>query len=333
VGAFIDLTGKEFDRLTVIERAETINKRTRWLCKCKCSKLVTVGSYDLLKGRTKSCGCLRKEKLSNEKTFDLTGQRFCSLTVLHQAESRKYNGLSNGTRWVCLCDCGRTVTVLSQHLRNGIAKTCGHKEHRVKDITGQRFGYLTVVQLDHVDRHAYWLCRCDCGNFTVVEAGCLTSGNTSSCGCIHSINESIIQKELTLNHIPFVHEKAFASLQSKKEWPLRFDFAIYNNSGKIVFLLEYQGAQHYGSAPFGEYQRSETDQMKKEWCLKNGIPLEEIRYDESTIPRLYEILEKYKLIPCRASDKDEGVTTIPDGSTRVVELHRGSATPLLGNAG
>lgn len=54
-----------------------------------------------------------------------------------------------------------------------------------KDLTGQRFGRLTVIEYDHTrGKHAYWKCRCDCGNYSVVMGKYLSSGKTKSCGCL-----------------------------------------------------------------------------------------------------------------------------------------------------
>lgn len=51
------------------------------------------------------------------------------------------------------------------------------------DLTGQRFGRLTVIERDtsRTDR-VYWWCRCDCGNITSVVARDLRNGKTKSCG-------------------------------------------------------------------------------------------------------------------------------------------------------
>ena len=53
------------------------------------------------------------------------------------------------------------------------------------DLTGQRFGRLTVIERTGSDciGQAMWRCRCDCGNMTVVAGGNLRTGNTRSCGC------------------------------------------------------------------------------------------------------------------------------------------------------
>lgn len=54
----IDLTGKRFGRLFVLERADVFCRfDTRWVCECDCGKGVTRFGRSLRNGETKSCGC------------------------------------------------------------------------------------------------------------------------------------------------------------------------------------------------------------------------------------------------------------------------------------
>ena len=57
----IDLTGKRFGRLTVIERAPSVGCNTMWHCVCDCGNKTIKQSSCLRKGETMSCGCLYKE--------------------------------------------------------------------------------------------------------------------------------------------------------------------------------------------------------------------------------------------------------------------------------
>jgi hypothetical protein len=54
------------------------------------------------------------------------------------------------------------------------------------DLTGRKFGKLTVVRRDGSDRYSKpeWLCRCDCGREVTVLGLCLKNGRTRSCGCL-----------------------------------------------------------------------------------------------------------------------------------------------------
>jgi len=56
---------------------------------------------------------------------------------------------------------------------------------KLVDRTGQVFGKLTVVEQAGRDKlkKVLWRCKCQCGNETIVNAGSLATGNTTSCGC------------------------------------------------------------------------------------------------------------------------------------------------------
>lgn len=68
---------------------------------------------------------------------------------------------------------------------------------KVKDITGMKFGRLTVVKFDKMVQDGFrkngnkkmqarWECLCDCGSTTFVPTGKLRCGHTKSCGCLVS---------------------------------------------------------------------------------------------------------------------------------------------------
>ena len=80
------------------------------------------------------------------------------------------------------------------------------------DLTGQKFGRLTVLKLDYKVKKGthtrnYWLCECDCGNTKIVEGGCLKYGNTKSCGCynIEKIKERSIKHNLSSSRINSIY--------------------------------------------------------------------------------------------------------------------------------
>lgn len=64
MGAFIDLTGQKFGRLTVIRRTESTNKNIKWVCLCECGNYTNVFGIDLKSGKTQSCGCVHSEQLT-----------------------------------------------------------------------------------------------------------------------------------------------------------------------------------------------------------------------------------------------------------------------------
>ena len=56
---------------------------------------------------------------------------------------------------------------------------------KIKDLTGQRFGRLTVIKMVGKDSigKILWLCQCDCGEECIIRGNSLRTGNTTSCGC------------------------------------------------------------------------------------------------------------------------------------------------------
>lgn len=64
----LDLTGKTFNRLTVVGQPFRRRKRTMWPCRCSCGKLRNVESYGLSRGAIKSCGCYGEEQRKRAKT-------------------------------------------------------------------------------------------------------------------------------------------------------------------------------------------------------------------------------------------------------------------------
>lgn len=57
---------------------------------------------------------------------------------------------------------------------------------KLKDITGQTFGYWTVLERDQSTiGHVYWICKCKCGTVRSVLGNNLTQGKSKSCGCYH----------------------------------------------------------------------------------------------------------------------------------------------------
>lgn len=56
------------------------------------------------------------------------------------------------------------------------------------DLSGHRFGRLTVLHVFGRDKHKrlLWACRCDCGAVAVISSNNLRTGNSKSCGCLSS---------------------------------------------------------------------------------------------------------------------------------------------------
>lgn len=112
---------------------------------------------------------------------DLTGQKFGKLEVISFNRKDK-----NGRFWNCKCDCGNLCIKREYNLLHGV-KSCGClKGTPINDLTGERFGRLTVIERGENDKtgHLRWWVQCDCGSpKKLVNKDALLSGRTVSCGC------------------------------------------------------------------------------------------------------------------------------------------------------
>lgn len=70
--------------------------------------------------------------------------------------------------------------------------------NRVNDLTGKKFGRLTVIGLaDKKSRKTYWICQCDCGNLKIARSDSLQCGAIKSCGCLKKEQDKV---NLTAHH-------------------------------------------------------------------------------------------------------------------------------------
>lgn len=151
---------------------------------------------------------------------DLTNQRFGSLQVI------KIERRENGVWWRCRCDCGNEVIARSGSLKAGNKKSCGCKSTRLNNLSGKRFGYLTVIERkNNVGEVPIWKCECDCGKIVDVYASNLRNGNTKSCGCMSG---------------KMVSEKTRKNLSGKK----------FGNLYVLERLKDYRGESGYKSSVY-----------------------------------------------------------------------------------
>jgi len=185
----VDISGQRFGKLVALKPTEERRGRiVVWECKCDCGNTAYVLKSTLMRGSTRSCGCLHRENANRNPVRDLTGKRFGKLVVVGPTAQRK----GTNVVWKCICDCGNTTFASTNALTNGNKRSCGClskkylAENLIRDLTGQRFGRLVALKPTEERKNGYvvWECKCDCGNNAYVPTSLLTSGNTSSCGCL-----------------------------------------------------------------------------------------------------------------------------------------------------
>ena len=141
-----NLKNEEFGKLTIISRIDD----EKWLCKCSCGKETQVRVYDLESGNTHSCGCARKQEIT-----DLTGRKIGKLTVIKFDKStiRPWKTKKQKTiyshYWLCKCDCGNIKSITHKCLtRRNATQSCGciHKDMLAKRSTKPNAGFNKVYR-------------------------------------------------------------------------------------------------------------------------------------------------------------------------------------------
>ena len=118
------------------------------------------------------------------------GKRYGFLTVIKKIDRREHET----SVYLCKCDCGNFKEVNINKLHTGHTKSCGCLKNKIKDLTGKKFGRLTVISFDgRRNNKTYWKCKCDCGNDCIASTSCLTSGAVTSCGCKNEENKANIR--------------------------------------------------------------------------------------------------------------------------------------------
>ncbi len=130
--------------------------------------------------------------------------------------------------------------------------------HNFIDLTGKRFGKLTVIKriedkvLSSGTKKTQWLCRCDCGNYTRVIGESLKRKNgTKSCGCL--IVKSTIKRSTR-------HGMRYTRI-----------YSIYCDMKKRCYNAKTRGYKHYGGKGIRICDEWLNDFMTfYEWSMLHG---------------------------------------------------------------
>ncbi len=126
-----------------------------------------------------------------------------------------------------------------------------------KDLTGLRFGRLTVIDKVGITNQgargsrSVWRCKCDCGNYKDVIRNSLVCGNTKSCGCL----EEETKKSMHIKH-------GMAKTRLYRIWCGMRDRCNRSNNSDYT---------HYGGRGIKVCSEWDGDFTKfKEWAIQNG---------------------------------------------------------------
>ena len=115
---------------------------------------------------------------------------------------------------------------------------------RVKDLTGNKYGRLTVVSRNGSSKgskNALWLCKCECGNEVTIPSNRLNSGRvTLSCGCLKAdVNAQKVKSYCTYDletceyGIGYTHNGCKFYFD-KEDYDLLKEYCWYQSDGYLV---------------------------------------------------------------------------------------------------
>jgi hypothetical protein len=114
----------------------------------------------------------------------MVGLRVGRLTVLRRLDGPRGQGYE--AKWVCRCECGREISRSGTKLRRAKEASCGRPGCRrlpYIDLTGEKFGLLTVESRVQRPGEMAWNCTCECGGQIVVLGSTLRQDSPlRSCG-------------------------------------------------------------------------------------------------------------------------------------------------------
>lgn len=152
------------------------------------------------------------------------------------------------------------------------------------DITGQKFGKLTAIKLDHIkkEKHGtrhFWLFKCECGKECIINKQYAISGHTKSCGCSKSemITNALLTHNLSKSRI----------------------YITYHSMIARCYKETVQAYKNYGKRGIKVYDEWKNDFMAfYNWAMANGYK------DDLTLDRI-NVNGNYEPDNCRWITKGE----------------------------
>jgi len=147
-----------------------------------------------------------------------------------------------------------------------------------KDIIGEKFNRLTVMKLSKVVtrnypngkyvNYYYYLCKCDCGNSSIVLRSCLRQDGTKSCGCARRITKG----EANFNLI-FGNYKRLARKRNLRFALTREEFRFLTKQD-CFYCGQPANQRHRNAKYYGAYVYNGLDRVdsNKGYTKENVVP-------------------------------------------------------------
>jgi len=252
--AFVNLTGRQFDRLFVLAYAGAAapdhpkQKQHLWLCSCACGNEAVVRGAKLTNKvkPTRSCGCLQKEAV-HDRIESLVDNEYDLLTV------KSFDCIKGGqVYWNCECRCGRTKSIAACSLKSHRSKSCGCKQGGFVHGLSGKPGYKRYLLQDPVKKLRHYIGR------DVNKA--IRRGGFSK------------NRAATFAHLPYTPQDLKVHLESLWESWMSWD----NYGGKSSDPRRTWHIDHIKPQSSFSYTSMTDPQFLECWALSNLRPMEKI---------------------------------------------------------
>lgn len=181
---------------------------------------------------------------------------------------------------------------------------------RYKDITKKRFERLEAIEYDHTGKngHAFWKCRCDCGNYCIVKYSDLTAGHTKSCGCLKSDVSRVLGKQIGKKYGKIYGKENLKKVDRCRggtqahnyKHGLRHTriYKVWTGMKKRCYNQNDKDYEYYGGRGIKVCEEWKNSPEKfAEWALSHGYD-EHAQYGECTLDRI-DVDKDYNPSNCR----------------------------------
>jgi len=298
---FVKQTGCEL----LTEYKETITIDDIVKIKCHCGSVFDVRFTDFRRKKIKQCNVcsgIAEVDINYVREF-VENNSNCELL------SDSYHNMRDKLDFRCECGEIFTTTFLAFKFDNRRqCKKCGYligasktklnyeEVKRRIEINGNK-----LLSTSYEKNTSKLKIKCRCGKIFYRTLSNYLKGSDCCNYCNKSKGEKEIYNVLEKYNIKFKQQKIFKGCKGKKR-VLPFDFAIYINN-KLLFLIEYQGEQHYRYVyrfhrnKKGFERQKDYDNRKRQYCKDNNIELLEIAYwDFNNIEEI--LLSNLNIIEC-----------------------------------
>lgn len=279
---FIKQTGCEL--LTEYKEDICIDDKVK--IKCHCGNIFDVRFADFRRRKIKQCN-----KCSGITEVDIHYVRdFVKNNSNCDLLSDTYNNMYDKLDFRCECGEVFTTTFLAFKFGNQRqCKKCGYLITASKTKLNYEEVKLRIesngnklLSKEYINNGDKLKINCKCGRVFHRSLNNYMNGSDCCDYCNKSKGEKEIYRFLEKYNILFKQQETFEGCKGKRKL-LPFDFSIYSNDA-LLFLIEYQGEQHYRYVPqFHRNQKGfekqlDYDNRKREYCKDNNIELLEIPY-------------------------------------------------------